>query len=690
MLDRRRVELAIIALVGAVVVIAFLATERGFPDWDFAAYHNRTLDTADAFRVSLSSGLRLIRRSLQEDYNRLFAVPLVPWSILFGESRQVFILSVYVTYFLPFLVLVSTIAGRSFPGEPDYARRVTAVAVLLTPVCWYHVVQGFPDIGGAGLLASCVLVYGRRATAYSPWPSALLIAVLAAAAIAFRRPYVFGVAALFGAMLIDDTWYVFRRTGDSSARYAFGRIGSTVCSGAIMALLVALAAPGVVRRALHRGDQFVPYELSVGETLQELVGSVGTVPLILATLGWVSLARLGHLRRAELRLILLATLLWVGLWAAVSRHLPYHYPHWVPMAVALGAAGLWVSVGNLFQRGFSRSVRGGMVLAGALAWMLCVPVPDLGVTRQMPLRLFPDPLQQNINPAYDAIVELTGYLREVASPDDPILVAASSRTLNRFTLRSAEQIRFGRRNAFLRILEPPELDSDDAVPTNFLLRAALVIVAEPFQHHMQPQFQKSVRVLVDAFTGGWPISRDFVQLPHVFPLPDGGQVRVFQRHRPTSLDSALDASRRVNAFVLGRAREDELWVTDSPYSSDVSRDDDGSVRIRIHPATASSARQSVARLAAAPRASIRLTGALEFYDSRCVGVEIVAIVGVDGARPAYPLLAATPSSRGASIDTVVRLDGEPLTLGVRSLRTSPERIEYCTVNLKALRVRAVP
>lgn len=685
-IDRRRVELVFLSLFGAVVAAVFVATERGFPHWDMAAYHERTLATADAFRGSPSDGFEFIRRSLHGDYNVLFTLPLLPWSVFVGESRVVFILSLYVTYFLPFLCAVAEIAGRCLPGAPDYARRVAAVAVLLTPFSWYHVAEGYPDIGGAALLAICVLIFGRRAIANSLWPSALLIAVLAAAAIAFRRPYVFGVAALFGAMLIDDTWQLFRRKADVARSSAFARLASTFCSAAVAVLLVTVAAPGVVQRALHRGDQFLAYEMTVGDTFEMLVGSVGLMAVILAAVGWMWLARFGHIRRAELRLILLATALWVVLWAAVSRHPPYHYPHWLPIAVVLGATGLWVMAGNLPGSVWRRSVRGGTVMAGILGWAFCVPVPDLGFTRQTPLRLFPDPVQQNNSPAYESIVALTGYLREVAGPNDPVLVAASSVTLNRFTLQSAEHKLFGRRNSFLWILFPADVDGDQVVPTYSLLSAALVVVAEPYQLHLHPEHQKSVRVLVDAFIENWPISRDFVQLPREFPLP-GGRVRIFRRHRPTSFEDALDASRRVDAFVLGRTNQDGVWITDSPYPSDVSRTGDGSVRITIHPTLGSSSRQSFARLAVPPSDSLRLSGMVEFFDARCAGVEIGSIAGTDGSRPVSRLLLATPNSGRAAFDTVVRLDGEPLNLVVRSHPASPERIDYCTVVINELRAR---
>jgi hypothetical protein len=263
--------------------------------------------------------------------------------------------------------------------------------------------------------------------------------------------------------------------------------------------------------------------------------------------------------------------------------------------------------------------------------------------------------------------------------------------LNVDVVRSAEIAVYGRENARLNVLASPQVDSQPP-PTDMLLRAQLVVVAEPFQHHLAPEHQKVVSVLVEAFRAEWPVSRDFELVPPAFPLPEpGGQIRVYRRKRPSSVEVAADTFGRIESYMLGHARQGSVWVVRSEFPSQVTREADGSVRVMAHPARASTHSPTRVTLSGIPPSSAEVSAKLSFYDTRCKGIQVVALAG-DGARSEEVLLGTyAPNGSDAALrGRVPDLGGRPLALEIRSTPEQPENIEYCTVALNGLKVAPAP
>src|SRR6185369_27011 len=104
--------IAALIVLGAIGCAVYVAHEQGLYFWDFAWYENQTLAVADAFRTSFIGGLHFISRTLAEDYNDLFTLPLVPWIAAFGAHRTVFIIALYFTFFVPYLLGIAALAAQ--------------------------------------------------------------------------------------------------------------------------------------------------------------------------------------------------------------------------------------------------------------------------------------------------------------------------------------------------------------------------------------------------------------------------------------------------------------------------------------------------------------------------------------------------------------------------------------------------
>jgi hypothetical protein len=670
---------AALVLIGALVCALSVATERGFYYWDFAAYQNDTLNAVGALRGMLAHG-----GSFRPP---VFAVPLIPWVLLLGDSRLVFVLAVYFTYFVPYVLLAGTIAKRAWPERADTAAVAVVAAALLTPAAWSHVLQGYPDISGAALMAASVLCAARwDATRRFLVP--VTIGLLAGLSVVLRRHYVYAVAALYVAILLDGVgcWLNPRQQEPARPSLSALLLGLAV-SGITAVGLIAVLNRQFFAMALNtmRGEM-APYEQTVGATLISTLATVGVIPLLLAGLGWLWLWRKPAPWPPEVRLVALSTIAWVVIWAGRARQQPYHYPHWVPLFVILGHVWLWANLTERNSR-WTRSAVLGVLAVGFVVSMpiLAAPLPN------PPLRMFADPIRRSSNPAYASIVDLVYTLRRLTPEREGILIAASSLVLNVDVVRSAEIAVYGRENAKLNVLASPQVDSEPP-PTDMLLRAQVVVVAEPFQHHLAPEYQKVVSVLVEAFRAEWPVSRDFELVPPAFPLPEaGGEIRVYRRNQASSAEVAADTFGRIETYLLGHMQEGSIWLVRSDFPSQVTREADGSVRVIAHPARASTRSPTRVTLSGAPPSTGEVSANLSFYDTRCEGVQIVALAG-DGERSEEVSLGTyTPTGSNAALrGRVPVLGGRPLALEIRSTPERPENIEYCTVALSSLKVVPAP
>jgi hypothetical protein len=162
--SRRLIDAALlIALVTVVLVVthSYVASERTFYFWDHAVFQDITWKTTAAFRDSAAAGFAELRRSYHDDYSALFAVPLVPFQLLFGESRLAYELALALVYFCPFALAVGGLATRLLIAPPRLTFWTAAWLTLLVPMSWVPGLRGYPDAGAATLVLLALTIQMR-------------------------------------------------------------------------------------------------------------------------------------------------------------------------------------------------------------------------------------------------------------------------------------------------------------------------------------------------------------------------------------------------------------------------------------------------------------------------------------------------------------------------------------------------
>ena len=615
--------LLLVIIAGSV--LSYVSQERTFYWWDLANYQNIAYRTADQFQTSPAKAFNAIRASMREDYNALFAVPLIPLLIVLGKSRAVYELALAFLYLLPFSLVIGAIASRMIVAASP--RRVfwTAVAVtLLTPMTWAALLRGYPDVGAAALMGLAVWIYtgyvrSRRLVLLLP------VGCLIALAVLFRRHFAYIALAFMLAVVADsllELWLVVRhRTPQTMRQLLRESLGLIVVMIAAAATLL-IVGGGFVERVLT--TDFAALYRSYIQPNRVMLDFYRMAFGWLAWLGAVSGFILGFARRTLTRAAVFVAIFGVAslaVWLLIVRQTDLHYTlHFEPLIVlGLMALGwtIWLRTRGRF-RVAALSVGGIFLALNVVTGLTSVATiresvfADLFAMQTAPL----------VSAAYDENISVLDYLHEVVPNGKPIYIVASSSAWNNDLLLNAERAQRG--EVTLTFLDAPQVDSSDSYPITALLRAQYAVVVEPFQHHMPVEEQTVVKVVYDLFEQpNSVISRDFVKLPVTFTFNDGVSVEFYKRLQPASLETALATWQSIRAAMPERPGGQLDWTyigqTTLPL---ITPKTDGSYSIRVHPVPPVGSVRNTLLYLGGLSATIDVSGTVKFIDDQCRAVTL--------------------------------------------------------------------
>jgi hypothetical protein len=625
--SRRLVDSALLlALVTAVLVAtyAYVAAERTFYYWDHAVFQDITWRTTAAFRASPAAGLAEIQRSYHDDYNALFAVPLVPFQLLFGESRLAYELALALVYFCPFALALGLLATRLLIAPPRLVFWTAAWLTLLVPIAWVPGLRGYPDAGAAALVVLALTIQMRDLESQRLWPPVAVGALLGVAGL-FRRHFVYAAVAFLATVLALGATRSLRRVlrREPSLPLLLRTLRGVAMMVAAMAGTVAVLGMGFAERlrdydfhALYRG-----YEMTLADLLRWYQAPYGWVALIAAAVGLL----LGSLNDAsgEARTRFLATYAGISVvqWATAVRQVGEQYTlHFTPIVV-LGLLLFGWAAGHQLGGAW----RAALATLGAcyLAVNLFLGLVDLDPGRDAALRpLFAGKWDMSYRWDDGEVRRLIEGLRAQA-PDPRVYVAASSDLINPDLLRHAEWQLFGRRHATLDVLAVPEVDSRDYYPLGRLLDATAVVVAEPAAYHLSPDAQRTIGVVHDLFVEGRGLALDFAVIPATFGLEDGTRLRVYRRQRPTSITTALETLRIIESRLPTRPGMQPDWVVVArAFPWWLVKNPDGSASWVAHPTRRRDTGRATTLAYLGGEEGLEVSGRIRFVDGRCQGATL--------------------------------------------------------------------
>jgi hypothetical protein len=532
-----------VAAIFLIILISaiYIQKEHFFYFWDFGGFYGVSSDLTGIFAHSFRSGVANVYYSLDQEYNNLFVVPILPFTLVFGTSRFVFALSIACMYLLPAAMVLGLIIINISKTNNKFIFWLVVFSTLLVPIPWGSILRGYPDIGGVFFLLLGLYVFIRDPELKSKWQIPAVGFFFAAGPI-FRRHFLYFSVAFF---LIAGLFQLFSFIYDGFKSKSFqwkkllGEWLRLFLAGIVLLIIFFIfVRPFLIRLLTNNySSLYSSYLSSINTTLLFFVQEYGPIIWGIAAIGFVAAFITGIFDRRKSIFLALLAVYSVLQWAFIVRITSIHYALQVLFPIVVG----WIGLALVLIRKFNGWKRAGLI-AIASGLLLVNFITCLFSSFLVPPQMYQFLASQYrplIRGDYDNVVGLVEYLRNLQGPHDSIYVVDSSVLMNYDLLQKAEIRIFGTSNSKLGFLVPPQVDSRDYYPLEQLIQSRYVIYSTPFQHHLDPEQQKVVKFVFDAFQQKSEIAQDFSELPQTFQLEGGVTLHIYQRIRPTSLETSV-------------------------------------------------------------------------------------------------------------------------------------------------------
>jgi hypothetical protein len=543
---------AYLVLVSRDLMIADFMTYRG------VAMMVARLADAGNWPLLLSAALQ----SITLDYS--WAPGLVPGLLLAASeptSRAIYTFALLALYAAPAALALAILsrdcarrAGLTRGAPPTMVLPLGIAAVFVAyPAAMAVAARGMPDVGGL-VLVVCALRLAERL--------ARLLALrqgLGARVEAMTRRVAIALALTLYAMSAFRRWYAFAAAGIvvmlalevgsiALKRGAHFRWKDGVTAAALGALiLLALLFPVLIDWAPNFGahdyaQTYAGYRKPPDVFLRELGDWVGLIPALAALAGvgflWM------HTRETRLlRLTLGAAAVAGVLFLRVQTPYVHHLDLITPAIVVPIAASLMLL--------FVRTPRFALLGVGALGAITLSPLAaELNPLDLAPIAGLPRAPRADL----DELERLRDWVDQRAKPDAKICGLGSSYTFSGQLISELWQLRPERNPSGSKLnVTMPDVDTVEGPPGASLKDCAVIIVADPVQTHLDPDYQQTVIVPSHEMLTGQGIGAKFRRTGEVFQLEKGVSAIVFERLAPLddSDIAALQARWQAARAALG-------------------------------------------------------------------------------------------------------------------------------------------
>ena len=551
------VALALLSAYAAFLVLA----SRDLMIADFMTYRGISIIVArliDARNWPLLLGAAV--QSITQDYS--WAPALVPGLVLAvtnPTSRAIYTFALIALYAAPAALALSILArdlarraGLAGGPQPAIVLALGAAAAFLAfPAAFAAAARGMPDVGGLVLVVCALRLAERlaRLLALRKGHDALIrpmirrvavaLALTLYAMFAFRRWYAFAAVGIVIVLSVEVGALALRR----GARF---RRRDAVAAAALGALtLLALMSPVVVGWAPNLGahdyaQTYAAYRKPWDVFLRELGDWVGLIPALaaLAGAGWLwARSRDGRLLRLTLGGAAIA--------AALFLRIQTPYIHHLDLIAPAIAAPVAASLMLLLASRPPAAVLG----MGALGLITLSPLAAaLNPSGLAPIAGLPRAPRADLN----ELERLKAWVDARARPDAKICGLGSSYTFSGQLIGELWQLRPERGPSSKLGVTMPDVDTVDGPPGAALKDCAIVIVGDPVQTHLDPDYQQTVIMPSREMLAGQGIGAKFRRTGEVFHLEKGVSAVVFERMAP------LDDSDIAALQARWRGARDEL------------------------------------------------------------------------------------------------------------------------------------
>ncbi len=541
-----------LVLVSRDLMIADFMTYRG------VAMMVARLADAGNWPLLLSAALQ----SITLDYS--WAPGLVPGLLLAASeptSRAIYTFALLALYAAPAALALAILArdcarsaGLPRGAPPTMVLPLGAAAIFVAyPAAMAVTARGMPDVGGLVLVVHAFKLAERLARLLA------LRQGLGARVEPMIRRVAIALALTFYAMFVFRRWYAFAAAGIvvmlaleigsiALKRGAHFRWKDAVTAVALGALtLLALLSPVLVDWAPNLSahdyaQTYAGYRKPPDVFLHELGDWVGLIPALAA----LACAAFLLARSPDKRLLRL-TVGGAAVAGALFLRIATPYIHHLDLIAPAIVAPIAASMMLIFARAPRMALLGVAALGALTLSPLAAALNPLGLT---PIAGLPRAPRADL----DELRRLRDWVDARARPDAKVCGLGSSYTFSGQLINELWQLRPERGPSASKLsVTMPDVDTVDGPPGAGLEDCAVMIVGDPVQTHLDPNYQQTVIVPSREMLMGKGVGAKFRRTGEVFHLENDVSAVVFERVAP--LDdadiAALQARWRAARAALG-------------------------------------------------------------------------------------------------------------------------------------------
>ncbi len=519
-------------------VIYFIDQERYIYFWDIANYSDKCRVLRELLANSPLEAVKTLFHSIRHDeYNYLAAFFLMPFNFILGNERLSYILSITNTYAIPAafffsILLIQTMHSREKDSVAVFF--ITLLTVALFPSLWAPLLRGYPDVGGVLIISALLLLLASRSIDQSNVSQLVIIGVLLAFLVLFRRWYAYWVVSFFIAVAIESLLFLLTKHRLELKRYA-PYIRNIFIIGAVSAGLFFVVSTPMAKKMLitNYADIYSAYKQN--STMQTLISCYkyfGFSFVMLSLLG-VAQSLFDRNTRRIATFLLIQSIAAFFLFSRVQDFGSHHYYLFIP-AMIVFISLLAISV---YLRLKKRILRILILFSYIVILFLnfsVVFIPKASdyldkIAFLLPAeRHFPY-FRNDINDIALLVDMLESVVR--TKMDGHVYTIASSVVFNDDILRNA-CLSFRKSSGICgKFLSASHIDKRDGFPQQFLT-SELVVVAKPIQYHLRPDDQKVVGILAELILNQKGIGKSYRRLPYEVVLSEGVRILVYERIFP--------------------------------------------------------------------------------------------------------------------------------------------------------------
>jgi hypothetical protein len=532
-----------VALAGLAAYAAYLVlASRDLMIADFMTYRGIAVVVArlaDAGNWPLLMSATV--QSVTQDYS--WAPALAPGLLLAvtaPTSRAVYTFALLALYAAPaalaLAILARDLARRAgLPceqAEGAYLPLGVGAVFVAFPAAFAVAARGMPDVGGLVLVVCALKLADRLIHLLTLRPGhdarirpmtrrvAAALALSLYAMFAFRRWYAFAAAGIVVMLALEVGSIALRRGAHFRWRDAIA--ATAVGALTLLALMSPILLDWAPNLSAHDYVQtYAGYRKPPDVFLRELGDWVGLIPALAALAGAAFLWARRHERRL-LRLTFGGAAIAATLFLRVQTPYIHHLDLIAPAIVVPIAASLMLL--------FGRAPRAALLAMAALGAVTLSPfAAALNPVGLAPVAGLPRAPRADL----DELRRLKDWVDERARPGAKVCGLGSSYTFSGQLIGELWQLRpeRGRSRRDLGVTMP-DVDTVDGPPGPGLKDCAIIIVGDPIQTHLDPDYQQTVIAPSREMLMGQGIGAKFRRTGEVFHLERGVSAVVFERIAP--------------------------------------------------------------------------------------------------------------------------------------------------------------